>query len=211
MSTVRRSPSRRWIAWPLIAGGHAIVFLLIVTGDRTERPRRVERDDPLVVRLIRPREPAAVPVPALPALPAGASGQARRPSVPRTESRDDAPSTAIHVPPTVRDWDAAASRVARDAVAARRRGFGIPESAPTPAKPREFGWDKSVTERMRQGPLGLEIRLSENCSIVLMPLPVGGCAIGKRPPNGALFEDMRSPDRPRSSVPDVPRSGRPND
>jgi hypothetical protein len=208
MWTARRSPSRRWIAWPLIAGGHAIVVLLIFAGDRTERPRRVEREDPLVVRLVRPREPVAVPAPAL---PAAASRAAGRPSAPRTESRDDAPSTAIHVPPPARDWDAAASRVARDAVAARRRGFGIPESAPAPAKPREFGWDKSVTERTRQGPLGLEIRLSENCSIVLMPLPIGGCAIGKRPANGALFEDMRSPDRPRSSVPDVPHSTGPHD
>ena len=32
-----------------------------------------------------------------------------------------------------------------------------------------------------------------------------GCTVGKSEANGHLFDDMNDPDRPRSSVPDVPK------
>jgi hypothetical protein len=49
------------------------------------------------------------------------------------------------------------------------------------------------------------VRLGKRCVIALGAF---GCAIGKLPEaDGTLFDDMRDPNRPTSSVPDIPDSG----
>ena len=43
---------------------------------------------------------------------------------------------------------------------------------------------------------GIGIHLSDNCELILVPLPLGGCALGKRKARGDLFDEMKSPVEP---------------
>jgi len=47
------------------------------------------------------------------------------------------------------------------------------------------------------------VRLGEQC---VLGLGFFGCAFGRAPPESHLFDGLKDPDRPRSSVPDNPRS-----
>ena len=103
-------------------------------------------------------------------------------------------NNAINPPP---DWAAELSRAARDAVSnessqnPRAFGHAYP-SAATPDKPAQFGWDYAATHRVEHIPGGgLLLHINDNCALVLFPLPLVGCAIGKRRANGELFEHMR--------------------
>ena len=60
-----------------------------------------------------------------------------------------------------------------------------------PDAPPQFGWDHSRilrVETLAEG--GILIWLNDRCAIVLMPLPVGGCGIGKAAARGDLFDHM---------------------
>lgn len=115
------------------------------------------------------------------------------------------PDMAGRIPPA--DWNdsarRAAAKVATDLI------FDKP--AEQPAKP--FAWDIAKTKRWEADPAGgTRIRLNDHCELVLMPLPVGGCALGKIEPRGDLFDGMSSRnasgDWDQGSVPRVePRAG----
>jgi hypothetical protein len=114
-----------------------------------------------------------------------------------TRQPDDA--TAITLPePLAYDWHADgtdAARSAADAAAApATRDFGFPKRAPAPREKKEFGWDKTHTERVqaRDGG-GIGIHLSDNCDLVIAPFPMAGCAFGKRKTRGDLFDEMQAP------------------
>jgi hypothetical protein len=99
---------------------------------------------------------------------------------------------AIH-PPI--DWDGELSRAAKDAVPASPspppRDFGIPHRTAPSAKAPEFAWDYARTHRVESIPSGgLLIHLSDRCVLVLTPLPLPFCRIGKRGPNGELFDHL---------------------
>ena len=117
---------------------------------------------------------------------------ARTPNLPPSSNENN----AIHPPP---DWAAELSRAARDAVsnesAQNMRDFGFPHSpAAKPDKRGQFGWDYAATHRVESLPEGgLLIHINENCVLVLFPLPLVGCAIGKKKANGELFEHMHDP------------------
>lgn len=188
------------------------MLVLLVLGDRQIRVVVRSVEDALTVVLVPPRlperrvdvrdvdssrlQPAPRPTGALPAR--------------RTEVVE--PSNAITLPTSREgpdssgiDWDRAAQSAATAATTPPRRGFGMPESKPKAAAPREFGWDRTHTERIHAIPGGgIGIRINDNCEIAFVPLPIGGCALGKRKARGDLFEGMKDPDRPAGSVPDVP-------
>ena len=64
--------------------------------------------------------------------------------------------------------------------------------ATLPKKPQEFAWDYAATHRIEAIPGGgMLVHLSDNCVLILFPLPFVGCGIGKRPVNGDLFEHRR--------------------
>jgi len=66
-------------------------------------------------------------------------------------------------------------------------------------EPKRAGFDRGVAY----------VRLGKRCVAGIGILVAGfGCAVGKLPPEGsggtAMYKDMHDPNRPRSSVPDIP-------
>jgi hypothetical protein len=81
---------------------------------------------------------------------------------------------------------------ARKAAALTSRFKPLPGSrVPGPA----FGWDYAHTHRIT--PLeggGFVVALNDRCSIAILPLPMIGCSVGRKPPaNGDLFKYMHPP------------------
>jgi hypothetical protein len=55
----------------------------------------------------------------------------------------------------------------------------------------QLAWDYAATHRIEAIPGGgMLVHLGDNCVLILFPLPLIGCAIGKRPANGDLFEHL---------------------
>jgi hypothetical protein len=110
------------------------------------------------------------------------------PSIPPPSNNED---NAIHPAP---DWTEELHRAAKDAVthelAQKRHELDFAHAFPTPPKkPPQFAWDHAATHRIEPIPGGgILINLSDNCVLILFPLPFVGCGIGKRPVNGDLFE-----------------------
>jgi hypothetical protein len=103
------------------------------------------------------------------------------------------------------DWRGEGERMARitveQAIQADHQRFAKPKSSPVqPAKrPHQFEWNPEPETVGFAGLLPF-VRLGKRC---IVGLGFFGCALGELPePNGHLFDDMRNPDRPRSSVPD---------
>ncbi len=60
-----------------------------------------------------------------------------------------------------------------------------------PKMPEQFAWDYAATHRVEALPQGgLAIHINDNCVLLIFPLPFIGCAIGKKPANGGIFESM---------------------
>jgi hypothetical protein len=101
---------------------------------------------------------------------------------------------SIHSNP---DWAEELKRVAEGAVARdlaqKRHQFDFAHAFPSaPSKPAQIAWDYAAThpiEALPQG--GILIHLGDRCVLVLIPLPIVGCAIGKTPASGDLFDHMR--------------------
>jgi hypothetical protein len=134
--------------------------------------------------------------------------RAQRPSqqstvTPPAAQPNTAPSSdergAIH-PPI--DWAAELDRAARESVPAEPsrepRNFGFPHAATAPSsKSPEFGWSHARTHRVESIPGGgLLINVNDRCVVVFIPFPFFGCGLGKKPPNGDLFEHMHDPTGP---------------
>jgi hypothetical protein len=102
-------------------------------------------------------------------------------------------NNAIHPAP---DWTQELERAAKDTVdkewAQKRHELDFAHAFQMqPKKTQGFAWDYAATHRVETIPEGgMLIHLSDNCVLVLMPLPIVGCGIGKRPANGALFEHV---------------------
>jgi hypothetical protein len=110
----------------------------------------------------------------------------------------------VSVPPSVPprvpliDWKAEAQRAAAS-VSTESSPYESfdPSERPAPEpKQKPFGWDPTQTQKVEALPQGgILIRLSDNCALVLAPLPMGGCGIGKRKARGDLLEGMSAPRR----------------
>jgi hypothetical protein len=105
-----------------------------------------------------------------------------------------APSTEENAIQPAPDWTEELRLAAKNALAAelarQRHELDFAHAFPTPPKkPQQFAWDYAATHRIEALPEGgMLLHLSDNCVLVLFPLPFVGCGIGKRPANGDLFE-----------------------
>jgi len=181
----------RALAVALVVGGHAVVLALlsIQRGSEADLP-----DESMTLVFVDPIENPALPPPV-----AGSTHTARPHTAPISLAPVPEPATDESAPlaPGI-DWYAKGSEAAqRAAVEPTTRDFGFPKRVPAPREKKAFHWDKVHTERVQalKGG-GISIRLSENCALVLMPLPLGGCAFGKRKAHGDLFDEMNAPAEP---------------
>jgi hypothetical protein len=131
------------------------------------------------------------------------TGRARNPAPRRRNDRiSAAPSlapptneenNAIHPAP---DWAEELRLAAKNAVAQelaqKRHEMDFAHAYPTtPTKPPQFAWNYAATHRIEALPQGgMLIHLGDNCVLLLLPLPLVGCGIGKHPVNGDLFEHL---------------------
>jgi hypothetical protein len=114
--------------------------------------------------------------------------RAERAPPPITPTEED---NAIHPAP---DWAEELKLAAKNAVAnqlaQKRHELDFAHAYPlTPRKPPQFAWDYAATHRVEAIPGGgILINLSDDCVLILFPLPFFGCRIGKPHSNGDLFE-----------------------
>jgi hypothetical protein len=94
------------------------------------------------------------------------------------------------------DWNQELQLAAKNAVtsqlAQKRHDLDFGHAFPAaPQKPAQFAWDYAATHRVEAIPGGgILVHLSDNCVLIIFPLPFVGCGIGKRPENGELFEHL---------------------
>ena len=118
----------------------------------------------------------------------------RRPKSPSIAPRSNDEDNAIHPAP---DWTAELQLVAKDAVgkelAQKRHELDFAHAFPLqPKKSQQFAWDYAATHRIEAIPGGgILVHLNDNCVLIIFPLPLIGCGIGKLPANGDLFEHRR--------------------
>jgi hypothetical protein len=144
---------------------------------------------------------------ALPANAALAANAALQANMPPQLSPDFGPPQPSELTSGAPDWRAAAAATAQtDAQhiveaeddAARKVAALTARFKPLPG-PRvrgpEFAWDYAHTHRLTplQGG-GFVIALNDRCAIAILPLPMFGCAVGRKSPaNGDLFKFMHPP------------------
>jgi hypothetical protein len=119
----------------------------------------------------------------------------RIPELPSIAAPSNEENNANHPAP---DWTeelrlAAKSAVARE-LAQKRHEMDFAHAYPTtPTKPPQFAWNYASTHRIEALPGGgMLIHLGDNCVLLLLPLPLVGCGIGKHPANGDLFEHLHN-------------------
>ena len=177
----------RFFGAALVIGGHiALLALLTRINQRESETRADERMTLVFIDLPdehSERDSAKTTTSAIARARAGRT-TAASPTIVDT-------TTITQEPP---DWyDEARRAVARQAGAPEIRSFDFPKREPPPREKQKFGWDKVHTERIAQLPGGgTLVRLSDHCSLVLAPLPLGGCSLGKRKPRGDLFDEMNA-------------------
>ena len=196
-------PQQRYVVAAAILGVHAVVIgLLIRTALHFQRPEAPE-PEPLYVRsfsLPSTHPPDAPPSRRRPAPPASAQ--------PAAGGDSTSPFSLTPQPPPPIEWDREAGAAADALVGdiARRDQRKCEDSArpgswlPKCKKhPSSFQWSE---EPRRAGFVnGLPyVRLGRRCILLAGLL---GCAVGELPEaNGHLFDDLKDPDRDRSSIPD---------
>ena len=100
-------------------------------------------------------------------------------------------NNAIH-PDWTHELQIAAKNTLANDLAKKRHEFDFAHAYPAaPKKPPQFAWNYAATHRVESLPQGgMLIHLGDNCVLLLLPLPLIGCAIGKPPANADLFEHM---------------------
>lgn len=169
------------------------VHLIAPTSIRT--PHKIE--PPALTLLSLADEPYSVPKPA--PQPRLTQPTATLPRAVHPTAAPSEPSIAPLEPSQEPiDWQeekrkTTAAITARESTSPRSFGpNGSPNTVPQPQQ--SFGWDKAATQRLEVLPQGgILIRITDNCQLVLMPLPLGGCRLGKTKPRGDLFERRTKP------------------
>jgi hypothetical protein len=195
------------ISLAIVIGGHVLLFMLFASRPATTL-RQSRSPSPSTLLLLEPEFSKQEELPVI-----EATELIRSITVLPPERIDTsiASSTAIEIAPAGPriDWHLEAQRsveaMTPDLLEQLRRKCETDERPlPPECKTRnyEFDWDPEPSTVGMAGGLPY-VRLGKRC---ILGLGFFGCALGKLPePNGGLFETMRDPDRPRSSVPDVPR------
>jgi hypothetical protein len=211
MLTMRRESLARCAAAVLVIGGHALLIVLLWRSH--PRPAKGDAGVPnrgtLVMLELRrlPDQPSAVAPEHTRAGVMAPRAQLRLPSAqPGAPPALDTAIQALPVKPPI-DWYREAEIVAREAGArvlppARTDCDEVPRPGSLRPKCRkdaaEFLWDPEPRRFGIEG--GIPYVRVGPCVVALIAF---GCGIGKADANGELFKDMRHPDRPTSSVPDV--------
>ena len=194
MHTPRRQ-ARLILTLAMVLAAHLTVLWLVVSF----RPPSINTESGglKLVRIAKSASPQAMPEPVSPAKKAASNALRRRadriPGSPAALSSSD-DDNSIHSMP---DWAEELKRVAEGAVARelaeKRHQFDFAHAFPlAPKKPAQIAWDYAAThpiEALPQG--GILIHLGDRCVLVLIPFPLVGCGIGKMPPSGDLFNNMR--------------------
>jgi hypothetical protein len=190
-----RQLGRRALLLALVGGAHVVLYGLVSTTVRSLRPE-VIGERIAAILIVRREAPATAPGQALNAR----APRAALRTIPSAAGETQSPP-AVGAPPPAPDghvdWDAESARIARDAGAAGgrpdARGFGFPgEPEAAPRNRSQFGWSHG-TGRVEWLPTGgVLVKISDYCVIGVVPLPVFGCALGKRRDRTDLLEQMHS-------------------
>lgn len=196
---------RRFVVFALVVGAHVLLLMLPLDVERRERGEREGSDRRTL--LIFPRTPAAerrlrreLRQPPEPAIETNIAIEAPTAIsvVPLSESSTSGPGSAPSI-----DWSEEARRSAAEAAAkvpspdrSKCDSTGLDDPALPNCKPRpEFKWAPPKAGFANGLPY---VTLGDRC---VVGLGFFGCALGKPPANGKLFDGMDDPDRDRSSVP----------
>lgn len=194
-----RYASRRLAAAALTLALHGALLgclaMLPVARRAPPQPRGVARAIILTVRLPRLRSHH----PHAPAVTGAHAGPEPANSIPVRVEPAPARTRAVgSVRPAVR-WLGALRRAARRITSRGvppRVTFGFPRAqafAPARRAPAWHGWDAGATHRIEELPQGgTLIVLGDRCSLVIAPLPIVGCWLGRLAASGRLFSHMRA-------------------
>lgn len=211
MGQTRCRPLARVGSIVIVLGGHLLVIAVLLSG-RLSESRRTTADslESLILTPLRPDVPEEQHE------RREKAERRKLPRITRDVSHSDHGAGAAAVQsaepsPSAIDWGLEADAVAkslapgmikelrRECVEAERRAQALPEGCNKRSNAKE--WEP---EPKRAGMIGLlpYVRLGK----CVIGLGFWGCSIGKQSPDGTLLDDMRNPDRPVSSVPDLPES-----
>jgi hypothetical protein len=189
----KRRQTRLLLTLSLVLGVHLIVVWLLVSSVQLSLKRK--SGSLQLVWITRPELSETAPE-------GETMAQKARKTLPphnrvdRTPAASLAPRSAeedhaIHPAP---DWTEELHLAARDAIAKelaqKRHELDFAHAFPTqPKKPPQFAWNYAATHRIEAIPGGgLAVHINDNCVLLIFPLPLIGCGIGKHPANGDLFE-----------------------
>lgn len=191
--TTRRQ-ARLLVTLSLVLGAHLVVVWLLVSS-----PRQLVRGKSGSLQLIwiaRTASPETVP-------DRGTTRQRPKNILPHHQDRtpeslsiappSNEESNAIHPAP---DWADELKLAAKETLAKelerKKHEFDFAHAYPKqPTKPPQIAWDYAATHRIEALPQGgTLIHLGDNCVLLIAPLPLVFCSIGKLPANGNLFEHI---------------------
>jgi hypothetical protein len=215
MGTGRRLPVARFAVWAVVLGGH-VLFVLLLASSRPREDGNPDDPSERTVLLFLDLAPEEEPEPEQQPSTEPERLTTLRPHD-RAPSDSSAGSSAIQeeAPPASGpvDWYSEAETVAKDRgpallamqdkncdhTTSDRPGSMLPECGKKRKPPRE--WEPEPTLGGFEGLLPF-VRIGKRC---VVGLGFFGCALGKLPEaDGHVFDDMNDPDRPTSSVPDIP-------
>src|SRR5689334_9385449 len=168
----------RFTAIAMVLGGHLVLLGLLTIRDDHGGGAAADERMTLVFIDLPDEHPPIAPPSTPPRTPRPARLEA-----PATITVPDAKESAAISPepaPGI-DWYAnGADAAQRAATQPATRDFSFPKREPAPREKKEFGWDKTHTERVHAlDGGGIGIHLSDNCELIIAPFPMAGCALGK--------------------------------
>jgi hypothetical protein len=211
MEWAPRRPSDRVGLLAIVLGGHWLL-IEVLFGGRLAESRKLTGDPPMSWVWIpatlerppkqpqqttnterRPRRPIAQRAPTEPS--AGAPTLAMQPSEPAADNVPDWISEAHSIAQSIAPQ---LNNELQEKCATAKR---LAQALPAGCKKKSFVKDWQP-EPQRAGFIGIfpYVRIGR----CLIGLGFWGCTVQEPSPDGTLLEDFRDPDRPRSSVPDLP-------
>jgi len=216
MKQSRRLHFTRVTAWTLVLGGHVLLLILLSTSKTKDRQSTASGPEPKTILLLLDMAPPPIEASSDQLSPVTPNiARVRAPRV-AAESLGQA-ITPEETPAPSRgpvDWYSEAKEVAKDRgaalAAAQPRKACDPSQSDRPGsllpkcgtkKYKDADWNPEPSKAGFAGLLPF-VMIGKRC---VVGLGFFGCAIGKLPDaDGTVFDDMNDPDRPRSSVPDIP-------
>jgi hypothetical protein len=191
----KRRQARLLSIFAIVLGLHLALVWLVLSSPRLLISTR---SGSFEVVWIAPTRLAAAAIESVSNSPKEKPGAARKRVDASAAVRAQAPTSAdednaIHPAP---DWSEELKRAARDALDQRlaQKGHDYDFAHAFPIAPHTtpgIAWDYAATHRVEAIPGGgILIHLGDNCVLVLIPLPLVACGIGKPPADGDLFQHM---------------------